>query len=50
MYLQVVKDSGDCLLVAHVCRTVDRLVGHPRPSLAGIGVLWVSLPGPTDVP
>ena len=48
--LCVVKDSGACLLVVHVCRTVDRVVGHPRPSLSGIGVPWVSLPGPTDVP
>ena len=46
----VVKDSGVCLLVVHVCRTVDRVVCHPRPSLSGIGVPWVSLPGPTDVP
>ena len=37
-------------LVVHVCRTVDRVVGHPRPSLAGFGVPWMSLPGPTDVP
>ena len=37
-------------LVVHVCRTVDRVVGHPRPLLSGIGVPWVSLPGPTDVP
>ena len=29
---------------------MDRVVGHPRPSLSGIGVPWVSLPGPTDVP
>ena len=37
-------------LVVHVCRTVDRVVGHPRPSLSNIGVPWVSLLGPTDVP
>ena len=43
------KDSGACLLVVHVYRTVYRVVGHQRPSLAGIGVPWVSLPGPTDV-
>ena len=49
--MYVVGDSGACLLlVVHVCRTVDRVVGHPRPSLSGIGVPWVSLPGPTDVP
>ena len=48
--MYVVKDSGACLLVVHVCRTVDRVVGHPRPSLADIGVPCVSLPGPTDVP
>ena len=48
--LYVVKDSGVCLLVVHVCRTVDRVVGHPWPSLSGIGVPWVSLPGSTDVP
>ena len=48
--LYIVKDNGACLLVVHVCRTVDRVVGHTRPSLAGIGVPWVSLPGPTDVP
>ena len=48
--MYVVKDSGACLLVVHVCRTVDRVVGHPRPSLAGISVPWASLPGPTDVP
>ena len=41
--LYVVKDKSACLLVVHVCRTVDRVLGHPRPSLAGIGV-------PTDVP
>ena len=49
-YLHVVKDSGVCLLVVHVCRTVDRVVSHPRPSLAVIRVPWVSLSGPTDVP
>ena len=38
-----------CLLVVHVCRTVDRVVGHPRPSLSGMGVPWVSLLGPTEV-
>ena len=27
-------------MVVHVCRAVDRVVGHPRPSLAGIGVPW----------
>ena len=45
-----VKDSGVCLLDVHVCRTVDRVVGHAQSSLAGIGVPRVSLPGPTDVP
>ena len=45
-----VEDRGVCLLAVHFCRTVDRVVGHPRPSLAGIGVPWVSLLGPTDVP
>ena len=48
--MYVVKDSGVCLLVMDVCRTVDRAVGHPRPHLSGIGVPWVSLPGPTNVP
>ena len=47
--LYVVGNSGVCLLVVHVCRTVDRVVGHTRPSLAGIGVPWVSFMGPTDV-
>ena len=32
-------------LDVHVCRTVDRVVGHPQPSLSGIGAPWVSLPG-----
>ena len=48
--MYVVKDSGACFVFVHVCRTVDRVVGHPRPSLSGIGVPWVSFPGPTDVP
>ena len=48
--MYVVKDSGVCRLVVHVRRTVDRVVGHPRPSLSGTGVPWVSLPGPTGVP
>ena len=43
--LCVVQDSGACLLFVHVCRTVDRVVGRPRHSLAGIGVR-VSLRGP----
>ena len=47
--MYVVEDSGVCLLVVDVFRTVDRAVGHPRPSLAGIGVPWGSLRGPTDV-
>ena len=38
--MYVVEDSGVCLVVVHVCRTVDRVVGYPRPS-AGIGVPWV---------
>ena len=42
----VVKDSGACLVVVHVCRTVDRVVGHRRPSLAGIGVPCMSLREP----
>ena len=42
--LYVVKDSGVCLLLVHVCRNMDRVVGHPRPSLVGMGVPWVSLP------
>ena len=29
---------------------VEQVVGHPRPSLSGTGVPWVSLPGPTGVP
>ena len=33
----VFKYSGVCLLVVHVCRTADRVVGHSRPSLPGIG-------------
>ena len=48
--LYVVKDNGARLLVVHVCRTVDRVVGHPRPSLASIGVPCVSLPESTNVP
>ena len=31
-------------------RTVEVMSGHPRPSLSGTGVPWVSLPGPTGVP
>ena len=58
-FLQKKKRDDSCtlfktvvpvFLVVHVCRTVDRVVGHPRPLLSGIGVPWVSLPGPTDVP
>ena len=37
-------------LVVHVCRTMDRVVVHPQPRLSGIGVPFVSLPGPTGVP
>ena len=37
-FLYVVKDNGVCLLVVHVCRTVDRVVGHPRPSLSRAGL------------
>ena len=46
----LLKTVVPVLVVVHVCRTVDRVVGHPRPSLSGIGVPWVSLLGPTDGP
>ena len=45
----VVPVFWSCIFVAQwiVLRATQ---GHPRPSLSGIGVPWVSLPGPTDVP
>ena len=50
LIMYVVKEIGVCVLAVHVCRTVDGVLGHLRPSLAGIGVPWVSVLGPTDVP
>ena len=46
----LLKTMVPVFLVVHVCRAVDRVVGHPRPSLSGFGVPWVSLPEPTNVP
>ena len=34
------KTAVPVFSVVHVCRTVDRVVGHPRPRLSGIGVPW----------
>ena len=48
--MYVVLKSGACLLVVHVCRTVDRVVGNPRPFLSGTSVPWMSLPGTTGGP
>ena len=44
-----VEDSDVCLLVVHVCRAVDRVVGHPRPFLSATGVPFVTSPGPIGV-
>ena len=32
-----------------VCGLLVMRLGHPRPSLSGPSVAWVSLPGPTGV-
>ena len=44
------KTAVPVVLAVHVCRAADRVVGHPRPPFSGIGVPWVSLPGPPMCP
>ena len=46
----LLKTVVPVFLVVCVCRTVNRVMGHPRPSLVGISVPWVLLPRQTDVP
>ena len=44
------KTAVPVFLAVRICRSVDRVVGHPQPPFSGIVLPLVSLLGPTLVP